>query len=116
LRGFKDRHTGDRRSLEYIMEHHPEELGLIEEAKGKNTTITAVIVNKKIPATELAQFGRQIHTSMAQVIRPFHTPFDGDILFSICVSEEPLGYPASIAAEFASKLAREALYRAVIHD
>ena len=50
------------------------------ELAGRNTTITALL-SIGIPPAELRQFGRQIHTSMAQVIRPFHTPYDGDILF-----------------------------------
>ena len=66
---------------------------LLTVPAGGHTTITAVIVDKKIPAVELRQFGRQIHAAMAQVIRPFHTPLDGDVLFSVFVGEEPLGFP-----------------------
>lgn len=114
LRGFLDTETGERCSLEQIIANHPEEVGLIENAAGKNTTITAVIVDRHIPQAELRQFGRQIHTSMAQVIRPFHTPFDGDILFSVSAGKEPLAFSAGVAAEIASGLARQAIYRAVL--
>lgn len=113
LRGFLDRETGVRRSLEYIIENHPEEVGLLQNSAGSHTTITAVIIDKRVPAAELRQFGRQVHTSMAQVIRPFHTPSDGDILFSVSVGEEPLAFPAAVAAEAASRLARQAIYSAV---
>ena len=114
LRGFLDRETGERRSLDDIIANHPEEVGLMQNSAGRNTTITAVIVDRKIPGVELRQFGRQVHTSMAQVIRPFHTPYDGDILFSISVGNEPLAFPAPVAAEFASQLARRAIYSAVL--
>lgn len=114
LRGFMDRQTGERRSLEYIIEHHPEEVGLVQNSTGGHTTITAVIVDKRIAPADLRQFGRQIHTSMAQVIRPFHTPLDGDVLFSISVGEEPLRFPAAVAAEFGSHLAHQAIYSAVL--
>ena len=115
LRGYVDRTTGERRSLEYIIEHHPEEVGLINATAGGHTTITAVIIDKKIPTFELQQLGRQVHTSMAQVIRPFHTPLDGDVLFAVSVGDEPLSYPSTVAAEFASGLVKQAIYRAVLH-
>ena len=91
-----------------------DEVGLMQNSAGRNTTITAIIVDRKIPGVALRQFGRQVHTAMAQVIRPFHTPYDGDILFSISVGDEPLGFPAPVAAEFASRLARQAIYSAVL--
>ena len=114
LRGFLDTETGERRTLQHIIENHPQEVGLMEGGLGKNTTITAVIVDRHIPQAELRQFGRQIHTSMAQVIRPFHTPFDGDMLFSVSAGKEPLGFSSGVAAEIASGLAREAIYSAVL--
>lgn len=114
LRGYVDRQTGERHSLDDIIRNYPEEVGLIDSTAGGHTTITAVIVDKKIPAVELRQFGRQIHAAMAQVIRPFHTPLDGDVLFSVSVGEEPLGFPAAIAAEVASGLAHQAIYSAVL--
>lgn len=113
LRGFRDKDTGKRHSLEWIIANHPEEVGLIDSTAGTHTTITAMIVDKKISPADLRQFGRQVHSSMAQVIRPFHTPLDGDILFSISIGEEPLACPAAIAAEFASGLARQAIYGAI---
>lgn len=114
LRGYLDKETGQRHSLEDLIKNYPREVGLIDSTAGSHTTITAVIVDKKIAVPDLRQFGRQAHTSMAQVIRPFHTPLDGDVLFSVSVGEEPLAYPAAVAAEFASGLARQAIYRAVL--
>ena len=114
LRGYLDKETGQRHSLEDLIKNYPREVGLIDSTAGSHTTITAVIVDKKIAVPDLRQFGRQAHTSMAQVIRPFYTPLDGDVLFSVSVGEEPLAYPAAVAAEFASGLARQAIYRAVL--
>jgi L-aminopeptidase/D-esterase-like protein len=114
LRGYLDKETGQRHSLEDLIKNYPREVGLIDSTAGSHTTITAVIVDKKIAVPDLRQFGRQAHTSMAQVIRPFYTPLDGDVLFSVSVGEEPLAYPAAVAAEFASGLARQTIYRAVL--
>ncbi|MCG6203536.1 hypothetical protein LPW26_02695 [Rhodopseudomonas sp. HC1] len=72
-----------------------------------------MIGDNQIPAADLRQFGRQVHVSMAQVIRPFHTSLDGDVLFACSVGEEPLASPAAIAAEFGSVLARQAIFSAI---
>ncbi len=114
LRGYLDKETGRRLSLEDIIRDFPAEAGVIGATAGGHTTITAVIVDKAIPAVDLRQFGRQVHASMAQTIRPFHTPLDGDILFSVSLGEEPLAFHAAVAAEFASGLARQAIHRAVL--
>ena len=48
LRGFLDRETGARRSLADIIAEHPEEVGMIQDLAGHNTTLTAVIVDREI--------------------------------------------------------------------
>ena len=113
LRGYVDRETGVRRSLDYIIANHPAELSLIQATAGSHTTITAVIIDREVPAAELRQFGRQIHASMAQAIRPFHTPFDGDVLFAVSTGRQPLGIPAALAAEVGTQLALQAIYSAI---
>ena len=49
---------------------------------GKHTTLTLVATNQQWSQRELDQIGRQVHSSMAQAIQPFHTIQDGDILFT----------------------------------
>jgi L-aminopeptidase/D-esterase-like protein len=46
-----------------------------------NTTLTMVITNQKLTHHQLRQTGRQIHSSMARAIQPFHTVYDGDVLY-----------------------------------
>jgi L-aminopeptidase/D-esterase-like protein len=36
---------------------------------------------------ELRQWSRQVHTSMARAIHPFHTTGDGDVLFAVTTGE-----------------------------
>jgi L-aminopeptidase/D-esterase-like protein len=57
------------------------------ECESKNTTLTLVITNQKLPAAQLRQLSRQIHTSMARAIYPFHTMADGDVLFMATTDE-----------------------------
>lgn len=53
------------------------------EQTGKHTTLTIVVTNQKWSQRELDQIGRQVHSSMARAIQPFHTMQDGDILFTV---------------------------------
>lgn len=48
-----------------------------------NTTITALITNVKMSALALDRLGKQVHTSMARAIRPFHAANDGDVFFTL---------------------------------
>ena len=82
----------------------------------ENTTITAVVTNQQMSPTALAQFGRQVHVSMARVIQPFHTPRDGDVLFALSTEAVPKGTIAEPAlSEIASDLAWDAILVAVDH-
>ena len=46
-----------------------------------NTTLTVVVTNQTILGFNLVQQARQVHSSMARAIQPFHTPTDGDVLW-----------------------------------
>lgn len=48
------------------------------EAPPGNTTLTLVVTDG--PPAGLQQLARQVHSSMARAIQPFHTPSDGDVL------------------------------------
>lgn len=52
-----------------------------------NTTLTLVVTNQKLSSGTLRQLSKQIHTSMARAIYPFHTLFDGDVLFTVTTNE-----------------------------
>ena len=55
-----------------------------------NTTLTVVITNQTIWGFNLLQQARQVHSSMARAIQPFHTPTDGDVLWFVSTSEAEL--------------------------
>jgi L-aminopeptidase/D-esterase-like protein len=54
-----------------------------EQRDGTNTTLTAVITNARLDGRALGQLARQVHTSMARAIQPFHTSTDGDVLWAM---------------------------------
>src|SRR5215207_7603394 len=53
----------------------------------RHTTLSVLVTNVAFPRELLRQLGRQVHSSMARAIQPFHTPDDGDILFTVSTAE-----------------------------
>jgi len=68
-----------------------------------NTTLTVIVTNQAIGLRELRQLARQVHGSMARAIDPFHTIYDGDVLYAVTTNEiqdqklsyQELGFVAS---------------------
>lgn len=54
-----------------------------DEQRGGNTTISLVATNFPCSDFFARQAARQIHTSMARAIDPFHTQDDGDVLYFV---------------------------------
>jgi L-aminopeptidase/D-esterase-like protein len=73
--------------------HYAEELARIRAAGGKgtaeggNTTLTVVIVNQQLAPKSLTQLARQVHSSMARAIQPFHSILDGDVFYAVTTDE-----------------------------
>jgi L-aminopeptidase/D-esterase-like protein len=108
VRGHLDRTTGTRSLLHEQVEHMA-----LESEQGRptrNTTLTLVVTNQKISGSEQTQLGRQVHASLARALQPFHTPFDGDTLFTATTSEveNPSLSPMALGA-VASELAWDAV-------
>jgi L-aminopeptidase/D-esterase-like protein len=53
----------------------------------ENTTLTLLVVNRRLRHLELGRLAIQTHTSMARAIQPFHTEHDGDVLFAVSTGE-----------------------------
>ena len=56
-------------------------------AEPRNTTLTVVVTNQTVQGHDLTQLARQVHSSMARAIQPFHTRDDGDVLWMISTRE-----------------------------
>jgi L-aminopeptidase/D-esterase-like protein len=78
VRGHFNRPTGARRALVE---------GIEARVTGGNTTLTVIATNQKLDRWLLRQLGRQVHTSMARAIHPFHVLTDGDVLFAATTNE-----------------------------
>lgn len=82
-----------------------------ELSEGKNTTITVLITDLKLSHNNLKQLARQCHTSMAEVIRPFNTLYDGDTFYAC--STDTYDKPNINLYEFflaCSEVVKEAVY------
>lgn len=113
VRGHVNRATGERLSIAADLERRLANGGESTPARG-NTTLTVVATNQRLDDYHLRQLGRQVHTSMARAIQPFHTEFDGDILFAVttdAVENDTLS-PVMLGV-LASELAWDAVLAAV---
>ena len=86
VRGHRDPATGARRHAIANLERELAAGGAAPPEQG-NTTLTVVATNQRLSADALRQLGRQVHTSMARAIHPFHAPTDGDVLFAATTNE-----------------------------
>jgi L-aminopeptidase/D-esterase-like protein len=59
------------------------------EPRSRNTTLTVVATDQRLDALQLRSIARQVHTSMARAIQPFHSRWDGDILYA-CSTQSAL--------------------------
>jgi 6-aminohexanoate-oligomer endohydrolase len=105
VRGHFDRPSGARRALVE---------GVEARVTGGNTTLTVVATNRKLDRWLLRQLARQVHTSMARAIHPFHAVTDGDVLFAATTNEvEDETLDSLMLGVLASELAWDAVLAAV---
>jgi 6-aminohexanoate-oligomer endohydrolase len=68
------------------------------------------VTNQVMGLRELNQMARQVHSSLARAIDPFHTMYDGDVLYAVttnALDPAPLGY--NEVSYIASELAWDAV-------
>ena len=82
--GHRDPETGRRTTFAADLERRLEE---VRESPGENTTLTVVVTNQTVRGHDLEQLARQVHSSMARAIQPFHTRDDGDVLWMVSTAE-----------------------------
>jgi L-aminopeptidase/D-esterase-like protein len=91
VRGNLDPATGERHHLAERIQQTIDPSPESEPSPG-NTTLTVVVTNQRLNterglAWSLRQFARLAHTSMARAIQPFHTVYDGDVLWAVTTNE-----------------------------
>ncbi len=112
VRGHLDPKTGKRMRVGEVVSirNEPEPQ---PEAPPGNTTLTVVVTNQTMGIRELNQMARQVHSSLARAIDPFHTMYDGDVLY--CVTTNALD-PAPLKYNEISYIASEVAWDAVLRS
>ena len=90
IRGNLNKNTGERRHVIEDIETWLANSDWANETQANttsNTTLTVVVTNQKLNPDSLQQLAKQIHTSMGRGIQPFHTKFDGDVLYMVSTNE-----------------------------
>lgn len=124
VRGHLDRASGQRllpaENLEHVLARREAREGVRQSngngpsLPGRNTTLTVIVTNQRFSRHDLTQWGRQVHSSMARAIQPFHTLQDGDILYAVSTGEiENRRLDAAGLGIIASELVWDAVLAAV---
>lgn len=108
VRGNLDPATGARaRTIDILA---PARSGPSQErGPTQNTTLTLVATDAKLSGRELGQFARQVHTSMARSIDPFHTSSDGDTLYAATSNQAQANTSPDILGMVAGEVAWDAV-------
>jgi len=87
VRGHLDRLSGVRHHAIADLEHRLAQSTPIPAYAGHHTTLTVLVTNLQLAPRALQQVGKQVHSSMARAIQPFHTIYDGDVFFTVTTDE-----------------------------
>lgn len=85
---------------------------------GMNTTIAIVATNAALNKAQLKRLAIAAQDGMSRAIVPSHTPFDGDLIFSLSTAEQPLtgqGDEAMVLGHAAAVCLSRAIARGVYH-
>ena len=63
---------------------------------GTNTTLAVVATNAVLTKAEAQRLAIMAQDGLARAIRPAHTPFDGDIVFTLATGRRPLTQPTDL--------------------
>lgn len=87
----------------------------IGASPGMNTTIGVVATDAALTVSEARRLAMMAQDGYARAVRPIHTPFDGDVVFSIATGtrELPADMPRPSAVAMLGALAADTLARAV---
>jgi L-aminopeptidase/D-esterase-like protein len=76
-----------------------------------NTVIGVVATNARLTKAQATKVAQMAQDGLARVIRPAHTPFDGDTIFALATGEKKAD--VSLVGAFAAEVMAEAILRAV---
>jgi len=90
VRGNRDPKSGARTSIETDLRtgaRRSEWSDPTPAPPRRNTTLALVVTNQRLSFAALQRLAIQTNTSLARALQPFHTPWDGDVLFAASTAE-----------------------------
>lgn len=109
VRGHVDPKTGRRHRVGEVVSIRSD-VALEPDVPPGNTTLTVIATNQVMGIRELNQMARQVHSSLARAIDPFHTMYDGDVLYAVTTNEiDPAPLKYNEVSYIASELAWDAV-------
>ena len=80
---------------------------------GMSTTIGVVATDAKLSKAQAKKLAQMSHDGLARTINPVHTPFDGDVMFSLATGTTGLPGNLSLLGALAAEVTAMAVLRAV---
>ncbi len=74
--------------------------------EGANTTLAVVATDATLTKAEARKLAQMAQDGLARTIRPIHTPFDGDTVFTLATGRRPLSHMLILGSIAAEVLAR----------
>ncbi len=124
LAGPRDLETGEmKRTLEIFQRDHnsvDKNRGPLDkkgdslkgkEGYGDNTTLAVVATNARLSKVEVNKLAGIAHNGLSTVIKPLHTAWDGDTIFTLATGE--VSSPVDLVGAVATDLLSEAVLRAL---
>ncbi len=85
----------------------------VASKKGENTTLGVVATDVTLTQAEATKVAQMAHDGLARVIRPVHTPWDGDTVFALSPGKVEIPQPALLVGAVAAEAMARAVLRAV---
>lgn len=80
---------------------------------GRNTTLAVVATNALLDKAQINKVAQMAHDGLARAIFPVHTPWDGDVIFSLATGDYEGEGGVLLIGALAADLVAEAVVRAV---
>ncbi len=84
-----------------------------QRGAGTNTTLAVVATDARLSKAEATKLAQMAHDGLARAIRPVHTPFDGDTVFSLATGQRPAPHLV-VLGSIAAEVLAHAVERAVL--
>lgn len=112
LAGTRDPHSGRLISSIQLL-RQPEYQQSMRMVMAQNTTLAVVATDARLNKAEASKLAQMAQDGLARTIKPVHTPFDGDSVFTLATGQRA-GLPLAILGAVAADVLARAIERCVL--